>query len=322
MNLTDRDRRILMILLPILLLVGYWFLILSPKRDDLQTAQDEQTQAEERRDAAQSRLADLQRARATFASDYAAVVRLGKAIPATVDAPSLLLQLDQAAEGTGIDFNSVQFGERASGVSAPATPGPAAPGGAAAAGGAPAQTAPGQAAEGAAEGVNQANQAQGAGATAQQGVNAATTPQTPEGDTTGTTPGTPATTATPGSQSPGALESVELTFDFTGTYFDLADFFHRLKRFVFVEGDRIFIRGRLLTIDSLTFGTSASGQPGLTPTGELTTTVGATVYLSPRSEGTTAGATPAGPSGTTPGAAPAAGTASRSSTPTAAVGVR
>jgi len=313
MTLNDRDRRILLILLPILLLVGYWFLLLSPKRDDLQTAQDEQAAAEQRRDAAEARVAQLQAARQTFASDYAAVVRLGKAIPSTIDAPSLLVQLDAAADGTRIDFNSVQFGERASGISAPATPAAAGsqPEGNAAAGGAPAQTAPGQAAEGAGEAANQADQAN-------QGVQAATTPPSEEA-ATGTQPGEPATTATPASQATGgALDSVALTFDFTGTYFDLADFFHRLKRFVYVRGDEIFIRGRLLTIDSLTFGTSASGQPGATSTGELTTTVGATVYLTPRSQGVTAGATPAGPAPETPPAEQQpAGTARRSAQTTA-----
>ena len=319
MTLTDRDRRIVMFLIPIVLLVGYWFLLLSPKRDDLQTAKDTLAAAEQRRETAQARLSELQRARQTFAADYAAVVRLGKAIPSTVDAPGLLLQLDQAAEGTRIDFNSVSFGERATGVAVPATPqAPAGAEGAAAAGGAPAQTGPGQAAEGAAEGVNQANQSQGAGQTAQQGVDAATTPPSAEG---ATTPGQPATQAAAGSQTtPGALESVALTFDFTGSYFDLADFFHRLKRFVYVQDDRIFVRGRLLTIDTLTFGVSDSGQPESTPSGELTTTVGATVYLTPRAQGVTAGATPAGPAETPPaGQAPPAGTASkRSRTPTAA----
>lgn len=323
MTLNDRDRRILMFLLPVVALIGYWFLIFSPKRDDLKTAETAQTAAEQRRDTALQRVQVLERARQTFAADYAAVVRLGKAIPATVDAPSLLVQLDQAARGAQIDFNSVTFGERAAGIATPATPANqnqpgGTPEGAAAPGGAPAQTAPGQAVEGAGDTAAQANQ----------GVDAATTPPSEEAATgtapaapaTGTVPGTPATTAAPGSQTTGApLDSVSLTFDFTGTYFDLADFFHRLKRFVYVQDDRIFIRGRLLTVDSLAFGVSESGSPATTPAGRLTTTVGATVYLSPRTEGVTAGATPAGPEGAAPAAAPdASGAASSGSSPTAA----
>ena len=315
MNLTDRDRRILIILIPIVLLVGYWFLLLSPKRDDLKTADEALTAAEQRRDDAQARLAQLQRARQTFASDYAAVVRLGKAIPATIDSPSLLIQLDEAADGTAIDFDSVTFGERQTGIATPATPAAQPAAGAegdAAAGGAPAQTAPGQAAEGAAEGVNQANSA----TQAQQGVAAATQPTTPEGTTTTTPAPAPATGTAAASQTTGgALDSVALTFNFSGTYFDLADFFHRIKRFVYVQDDRIFVRGRLLTVDSLSFAIEESDAG---PSGNLSANVGATVYLTPRPEGVTAGATPAGPAGTE--AAPAAGTAkkrSRSRTTTA-----
>ena len=113
MTISDRDRRILLILIPIVVLIGYWFLILGPKRDDLKTAQDEQAQAEQARDQAVAQAAQLEKARQTFAADYAAVVRLGKAIPGTVDSPSLLVQLDRASKGTHIDFSSVTFSERA-----------------------------------------------------------------------------------------------------------------------------------------------------------------------------------------------------------------
>src|SRR4051795_3703839 len=112
--LSDRDRRILLILLPIVILIAYYFLILAPKRDDLKTARDEQHSAEAARDQAVAQAAQLERARQTFAEDYAAVVRLGKAIPDTIDSPSLLIQLDRASHGTHIDFDNVNFGGRTS----------------------------------------------------------------------------------------------------------------------------------------------------------------------------------------------------------------
>ena len=49
-----------------------------------------------------------------------------------------------------------------------------------------------------------------------------------------------------------------LTFNFTGSYFDLADFFHRLKRFVYVLNNDVIVRGRLLTIDTLAFSPGAA----------------------------------------------------------------
>jgi len=285
-TLNDRDRRILLFLIPIVVLIAFWFLILGPKRDDLKTARDAQHSAEAARDQAVAQAAQLEKARQTFAADYAAVVRLGKAIPDTVDSPSLLVQLDRASKGTHIDFDSVTFGERkAATVTTTSTtaPGAAQPNGNAAAGGAPAQTGGGQAAESAGNAVNQGNQASS-------NVNAAS------GGTETTTTTTTATEATPSTATPPALDAVALTFNFSGSYFDLADFFHRVKRFVYVANNQIFVRGRLLTIDTLSFqpGTNQTGA-----TGALAATVGATVYLSPKGQGTTGGATAAGPAGTT-----------------------
>jgi hypothetical protein len=111
-----------------------------------------------------------------------------------------------------------------------------------------------------------------------------------------------------------------LTFNFTGSYFDLADFFHRVKRFVYVANNQIFVRGRLLTIDTLSFapGTSSTGGS----TGALTATVGATVYLSPKSQGATGGATPAGPAGTTTETTTTPAGSQTSKVPLATAGVR
>ena len=292
MTLSDRDRRIILVLIPIVIVIAYWFLLLSPKRDDLSKARDAQHTAEQTRDSTVAQAAQLEHARTTFAADYAELVRLGKAIPASVDAPSLLVQLSKASSGTHIDFNSVTFGTRAA-ATAPAPVAPisqraAQPQGNAAAGGAPAVTGLGRAAESAGNAVNSGN-------AASNNVNAAS------GGTTTTTT-TTATASAPASTTPAAaLDSVPLTFNFTGTYFDLADFFHRLKRYVYIANNEIFVRGRLLTIDTLAFAPGAATATGTTAkASQLTATVGATVYLSPTSSGgVTGGATPSGPAGST-----------------------
>jgi Tfp pilus assembly protein PilO len=280
-TISDRDRRILLVLIPIVIVIAYWFLLLSPKRSDLNSARDQQHQAEQARDQAVAQAAQLEKSRQTFAADYAEIVRLGKAIPDTVDAPSLLVQLDRASHGTHIDFQQVTFGARSTTPIpvAPATQGPAQPNGNAAAGGAPAQTGVGQAAETAGNTVTTANQASTAAA----------------GTTTTDTTTTTATSTAPATTS-ASLDTVPLTFNFRGTYFDLADFFHRLKRFVYVANNQIFVRGRLMTIDTLSFAPNSTGTSGGS---QLVATVGATVYLSPQSQGVTAGATPQGPAGTT-----------------------
>jgi len=317
MTLSDRDRRILLILVPIVIVLAYWFLLLSPKRDDLKTAQDAQTAAEDARDQAVAQAAQLEKARQTFAADYAAVVKMGKAIPETIDSPSLLVQLDRASNGTHIDFNSVTFGPRSSTSVTVAQTGasssPAQPGGNAAAGGAPAQTGVGRATESAGNAVTTGNQASTNVDTASQNA----------GTTATSTTSTTATTATPAAPatSTAALDTVPLTFNFTGTYFDLADFLHRLKRFVYVTNNQIFVRGRLMTIDTISF--APGGAAGTTTAGgRVSATVGATVYLAPKSQGATGGATPSGPAGTDTTTTTTPSGSQTSSVPLATVGSR
>jgi Tfp pilus assembly protein PilO len=297
MSMTDRDRKILMALIPLAVILGYWFLLLSPKRQEASTIQDKLATAETVRDTAQQKASSLAGAKRTFAADYATVIRLGKSIPASVDMPSLLVQLDRAATGTGIKFTNIRAGERSAvAAAAPATSTPAGGGtGPTAAGAAPAQSGAGQAAQNTAGAVNNANAGNAAAAGAATG--------TPTGT------GTAATSTT--------LETVPLDFEFRGSFFDLADFFHRMKRFVRVTNNKIVIRGRLMTINSFAFDSSQNFP-------QITATVSATVYLAPKAQGVSAGASPQGPVATG-GAAPqpsSTPTPAPAATPTATVTTR
>jgi Tfp pilus assembly protein PilO len=255
-SLTSRDRKILLALIPLALVAAYWFLLLSPKREEQASVQDELTQAQSERDTAVQRLAGLSSAKNSFGRDYATVVYLGKSVPTSVDMPSLMVQLDRAARGTGIRFTSIKTGTR--------------------------------------EGDTSPNKAP-----------AASSGSSP----TDTTTSTPAAggTAPAATGATGSLDSIPLDFEFGGSYFDLTDFFHRMKRFVRVSNDRILVRGRLMTINTFNFEVDQD-------TGALKATVHATVYLSPKTEGVSAGATSQGPSGATK--PPAGQSASASSSPT------
>lgn len=312
MKLTDRDRKIVLVLAPIVVLAAYWFLLLSPKREEAAQAGAALVKQEKARDAATARASQLEGAKSTFAADYATMVRLGKAVPTSVDMPSLIVQLDSAARGTGISFQKIAAGGSEAGAAAP----PAAPtggsggsGGNAAAGGPSAQSAQGTS-------VEQANNTKASGdkqAASKSGVDATTS-------TPGKSGGVPVgggaaggAAGAPGACAPG-LECVPLDFEFQGSFFHLSDFFHQLKRFVKVYNDRVAVGGRLMTVDSFKFMTEEDDFP------RLKAEVTATVYLSPKQEGATAGASPKGPS--TPGAATPAGngggaTPPPASTPTA-----
>ena len=111
MNLTERDRKIMIIIAPLVLVLAYWFLVLSPQRKESATAAQTLTKQEKRRDAAQANLEQLQRSKSSFGSDYAQLVKLGKAIPSSVDMPTLIVQLDSAAKGTGIKFSKIAAGQ-------------------------------------------------------------------------------------------------------------------------------------------------------------------------------------------------------------------
>jgi hypothetical protein len=144
-SLTDRDRKIVIFLLPVILIAVYWFLVLSPKRKESQKLSGEVSKTQQARDTAVSEANTLEQAKANFASRYAEMVRLGKAIPTQVDMPSLVVQLDAAAHGTGIQFADIHVGARvpAAPVSTPTSTSTSGSSGSqpnVAAGGAPAQT--------------------------------------------------------------------------------------------------------------------------------------------------------------------------------------
>ena len=314
MSLSDRDRKIAMAVIPIVVLVAYWFLLLAPKREAAATAAQELTKQTERRDSARTAANAARAAKTDFAADYSEIVRLGKAIPAGVDMPSLIVQLDRAAEGTSIRFTKVATGERdATATPAPAPTTPPADGAAPVeAGGAPAQSAPGSAAESANNTAQAAsNQADAA---SQTGVDTTTSTSTGTG---GLPVGGGATnTAAPvaGSTNPAGLETVPLEFQFVGNFFNLADFFHDVKRFVRVANQNVVVGGRLITIENVRF----ESDPEVFP--RITAELKATVYLSPKAQGTTAGATPQGPAPTpgtetTPASTPASTPDSSSPSP-------
>lgn len=293
MTLTDRDRKIVTFLVPIALLLVYWFLVLSPQRAEVSKLDTQLSTVQGQRDDAQSNASQLENSRTNYAQDYATVVRLGKAIPSTLDMPSLLVQLESAAKGARIDFDSITVGQRAPAAGAASATDTQTSAKPTAAGGEQAQTGPGKATE-------QANNASATSDKANQAAGADAAPTSSAGTATGTSSGV------------AGLDTVPLSFTFTGRYFGLADFFHRVKRFVRVANDDIKVGGRLMTID--TMGFKSEKFPS------VTATVTATVYLAPKSEGTTGGATSQGPSATPAAAAPSqppssSGAAPASSTP-------
>jgi Tfp pilus assembly protein PilO len=322
MNLTERDRKIALVILPVVVVAVYWFLLMAPKREQAAKASKEVAEQTERLDAARTQAKAAENAQTDFASDYTEIVRLGKAIPSGVDMPSLIVQIDRAAAGTGIRFTRMGTGPRTPVVTAaPAPTGTSAEGAtpaddstppadgatpAADAGGAPAQTAPGSAVESANNTAQDA--AQASDAATQSGVDTQTSTSTGGGGLPVGGGAAPSTTGAPAA-NPAGLETVPLELEFVGNFFSLADFFHDIKRFVRVANNNVLVSGRLITVEGVRF----ASEPELFP--RIRAEVTATVYLSPKTEGTTAGATPQGPAPAAPGTETTPTTTPPSSTP-------
>ena len=112
--------------------------------------------------------------------------------------------------------------------------------------------------------------------------------------TSGSAAATQAAVATlPPGASVGAagLPTMPFTFEFEGSFFDVSGFLARLERFVTAKGDRLEVRGRLLTIDGFSLVPSDKGFPS------VTATLAATAYLVNPAEGASGGATASGPAG-------------------------
>jgi Tfp pilus assembly protein PilO len=315
-TLSDRDRKLAIVIIPIVLLVAYWFLLLAPKREASATASKDLSEQTQRLEQARTAANTAKQAKTNFAADYAEIVRLGKAIPAGVDMPSLVVQLDRAAAGTGIRFTRVATGERDPATATPAAAPAPAPSGSGSgstpvqAGGQTAQSAPGGAVE--AANNTSAQQSQQADAASQSGVASSDTQTStssggglPIGGGAGA-PGTTTAAAAP------ALDTVPLELEFVGNFFNLSDFFHDIKRFVHVANKNVVVSGRLVTIEGVKF----SSDPELFP--RIKAEVTATVYLSPKVQGATAGATAAGPAPATGATPTPASTTTPSTTPSPA----
>ena len=89
---------------------GFYMMVLKPKRQEASKLSASITQKQEELNAARTLLASNQKARESYRQAYSAVVRLGKAVPADDDVRSLVVQLDEAAKKSHVDFQSINVG--------------------------------------------------------------------------------------------------------------------------------------------------------------------------------------------------------------------
>lgn len=209
--MSSSHRLIVAILVVAALAVGFWVLLLAPKREEADKLSGEVDSLSVTLAEARSRTAEAAAARREFPSDYRQLVVLGEAVPASDETASLLVELNQVATDSRIDFEAFQLASEGGGEAevseipapAPSTEAPAAE---------PSSAVPA----------------------------AATVPPTeaaaslmPLGATIG----------------PAGLAVMPYSLTFTGSFFEVADFIAEIDSLVHTREASIEVEGRLMTID-------------------------------------------------------------------------
>jgi hypothetical protein len=256
--MTERDKKVLAIVIAVVVLGGYWFLVLGKKRSAIKEAETAQIAAQQELDA--TRAAE-QKALVTAKvkpAAYSRLMRLGKAIPQDKDFESLLVQINAVS----LDSN-VQF------VSLSASPGKAGGAGTGATGTTTCDVTgtTGATAGGSTGAASPATGATGAsGSTAQTWVGkdrdkakAAVTASDQANANTEAASNFSCDTApslTDIAAQAAGLETESFNFTFNGSFYDLKSVYNGILDLVEVHNAKVSVSGRLLDINSISMAVS------------------------------------------------------------------
>jgi Tfp pilus assembly protein PilO len=248
-------------------IVGFWLVVVSPKRDEASKLSDQVSQLQSSLSDAQQQVAAGEKARRSFGIDYRRLVVLGKAAPADSDSEqaSLLVQLQRLATSSGVQFQAIDLSQDSgSGTPPPITPPP----------------------------------------TDSSSSDSSSTSTDSSSSTTTTALAAPATEAAAADLPIGAtvgsagLPVMDYDLDFTGEFFQIADFMKGVDSMVHTRGGLVDVRGRLLTVNGFTLQPAENTGSLTNPV--LTAQLHVTTYVTPADQGLTGGATPTGPATDTP----------------------
>lgn len=102
--MTTRDRTVIIVVAVLAAIAAGWLMVVSPQRDKAAKLGSQVTAAQQQLSTAQSQLAAGEVARHTYSRSYTLLARLGEAVPADDNVPSLIYQLQGAASASGVDF--------------------------------------------------------------------------------------------------------------------------------------------------------------------------------------------------------------------------
>ena len=229
------NRLIMSILIVAALAVGFWVLLLSPKREEADELSGQVETLEATLTQASSRLAAAEAAKQAFPDNYRQLVVLGEAVPEGDETASLLVEINRIAESSKVEFHDIQLG----GGGESGTPEtPVAP--------PPAEMAP-------------TPESSGSGVPA-----AATVPPTEA-----------AASLMPlgASIGPAGLGVMPYNLSFTGNFFEIANFIEDVDSLVATRNAKVGVEGRLVTVDGFALTPTGGKKEDLSVSFVVTTFV-------------------------------------------------
>lgn len=262
------DRMILLVLPLIALVVGFYLLAVAPKRAEMGELDTKIDDLNSQVANANSNIASAEAARDSYDSNYADIVKLGAAAPDDNDQATFVYSMTRLGQDNAVQLRSWELA--ATGDIAPpeATPAPATDSGT--------------------ESGGDSGEGDSGSADAGSADTAPVVAATPTEASVSTLP----LGATVG---PAGLPLTPYSFNYSGTFFDVANLMGDLDSSVSVDdtGDltkQPTVRGRLVTVDGFALVNDGDvGYPRVSATLALTT------YSVPADQGVAGGATPAGP---------------------------
>ncbi len=250
------NRLIVSILVVAAVAVGFWMLLLGPKREEASELSSEAGRLHVALSEAQAKATEATAAQREFPSDYRQLVVLGQAAPEGDETSSLLVELNTIAEAAQVRFDSIQLEGSSETASVPApAPAPEA---------APATPSPG-----------------------------APSGAVPASSTVPPTEAAASVLPLGASIGPAGLAVMPYGLTFNGNFFQIANFVKGIDSLVHAGAEsKVGVNGRLVTLDGFSL-TAEEAEEGKSST--LNANFSVTTYVTPPSQGITAGATTSAP---------------------------
>jgi Tfp pilus assembly protein PilO len=280
------ERMIIVGVAVVALAVGFYMLVLGPKRDQASDLKSQVDTLNASITTAQQQVSYGEQARQDFGKYYGRMVVLGKAVPGQADTASLLVQLNSLSDQSKTNLRAIALNQ-GSGAEGSTAAAPAAP--------APSASSP-------SEGAATASTASSTASTGSTGTSSSTASTSTAAPAAPATPA-PATEASAAALpigsvvGPAGLPTLPYSLSLNGNYFDVANFIGGVDDLVqpVSSGTQLSPDGRLLTVNG--FGLEVAG---LGPSPKLKVNLVVTAY-STGDQGLTLGASPSAPAPTSPG---------------------